>query len=63
MTSTSIQTTKIYNKNNNKLNIYNKIKTIHYINNNTNKNNNQNYIHFNFKNKTQINNQLTNYNH
>lgn len=58
----SAQTTEIYNKNNNKLDLYKKINTKHYFSSNNTNNNDTTYTHLGFKNETQINNQLTDFN-
>lgn len=59
--SASVQAAEVYNKDGNKLDIYGKVKAMHYISNNDNKDGDQSYIRFGFKGETQINDQLTGY--
>ncbi|WP_161525668.1 phosphoporin PhoE [Escherichia albertii] len=59
--SASVQAAEVYNKDGNKLDIYGKVKAMHYISDNDNKDGDQSYIRFGFKGETQINDQLTGY--
>ncbi len=59
--SASVQAAEIYNKDGNKLDVYGKVKAMHYMSDNDSKDGDQSYIRFGFKGETQINNQLTGY--
>ena len=50
-----------YNKDGNKLDVYGKVKAMHYMSDNDSKDGDQSYIRFGFKGETQINDQLTGY--
>lgn len=57
--SASVQAAEIYNKDGNKLDVYGKVKAMHYMSDNDSKDGDQSYIRFGFKGETQINDQLT----
>lgn len=59
--SASVQAAEVYNKNGNKLDVYGKVKAMHYISDNDAKDGDQTYVRFGFKGETQINDQLTGY--
>lgn len=59
--SASVQAAEIYNKDGNKLDVYGKVKAMHYMSDNDSKDGDQSYIRFGFKGETQINDQLTGY--
>lgn len=59
--SASVQAAEIYNKDGNKLDVYGKVKAMHYMSDNASKDGDQSYIRFGFKGETQINDQLTGY--
>lgn len=59
--SVSVQAAEIYNKDGNKLDVYGKVKAMHYMSDNDSKDGDQSYIRFGFKGETQINDQLTGY--
>ncbi|RPH21891.1 phosphoporin PhoE [Buttiauxella warmboldiae] len=59
--STSSQAAEIYNKDGNKLNVYGKVKAMHYLSDDNSKDGDQTYVRFGFKGETQINDQLTGY--
>ena len=59
--SASVQAAEIYNKDGNKLDVYGKVKAMHYMSDNDSKDGDQSYIRFGFKGETQINVQLTGY--
>lgn len=59
--SASVQAAEIYNKDGNKLDVYGKVKAMHYMSDNDSKDGDQSYIRFGFKGETQINYQLTGY--
>ncbi len=59
--SVSVQAAEIYNKDGNKLDVYGKVKAMHYMSDNDSKDGDQSYIRFGFKGETQINVQLTGY--
>ena len=61
MASASVQAAEIYNKDGNKLDVYGKVKAMHYMSDNASKDGDQSYIRFGFKGETQINDQLTGY--
>ncbi len=56
--SASVQAAEIY-KDGNKLDVYGKVKAMHYMSDNASKD--RDHIRFGFKGETQINNQLTGY--
>ncbi len=53
--SASVQAAEIYNKDGNKLDVYGKVKAMHYMSDNASKDGDQSYIRFGFKGETQIN--------
>ncbi len=57
----SSQAAEIYNKDGNKLNLYGKVKAMHYISDDASKDGDQTYVRFGFKGETQINDRLTGY--
>ena len=59
--SASVQAAEIYNKDGNKLDVYGKVKAMHYMSDNDSKDGDQSYIRFGFKGEAQINDQLTGY--
>lgn len=59
--SASTQAAEIYNKDGNKLNVYGKVKAMHYISDDATKDGDQTYVRFGFKGETQINDKLTGY--
>lgn len=59
--SASVQAAEVYNKNGNKLDVYGKVKAMHYISDDDAKDGDQTYVRFGFKGETQINDQLTGY--
>lgn len=59
--SASVQAAEVYNKDGNKLDVYGKVKAMHYMSDNDSKDGDQSYIRFGFKGETQINDQLTGY--
>ena len=61
VTSASVQAAEVYNKNGNKLDLYGKVKAMHYMTDYDSKDGDQSYIRLGFKGETQINDQLTGY--
>ncbi len=59
--SASVHAAEVYNKNGNKLDVYGKVKAMHYISDDDTKDGDQTYVRFGFKGETQINDQLTGY--
>ncbi|MBA3113673.1 phosphoporin PhoE [Salmonella enterica] len=59
--SASVHAAEVYNKNGNKLDVYGKVKAMHYISDYDSKDGDQSYVRFGFKGETQINDQLTGY--
>lgn len=59
--SASVQAAEVYNKNGNKLDVYGKVKAMHYFSDDDAKDGDQTYVRFGFKGETQINEQLTGY--
>lgn len=59
--SASVQAAEVYNKNGNKLDLYGKVKAMHYMTDYDSKDGDQSYIRLGFKGETQINDQLTGY--
>ena len=59
--STSVHAAEVYNKNGNKLDVYGKVKAMHYLSDDDAKDGDQTYVRFGFKGETQINDQLTGY--
>ncbi len=47
--SASVQAAEIYNKDGNKLDVYGKVKAMHYMSDNDSKDGDQSYIRFGFK--------------
>ncbi|MEO3992533.1 phosphoporin PhoE [Pseudocitrobacter cyperus] len=62
LTSVSaVQAAEVYNKNGNKLDVYGKVKAMHYISDYDSKDGDQTYVRFGIKGETQINEDLTGY--
>lgn len=59
--SASVHAAEVYNKNGNKLDVYGKVKAMHYMSDYDSKDGDQSYVRFGFKGETQINAQLTGY--
>lgn len=59
--SASVHAAEVYNKNGNKLDVYGKVKAMHYMSDYDSKDGDQSYVRFGFKGETQINDQLTGY--
>ena len=59
--STATQAAEVYNKNANKLDVYGKIKAMHYFSDYDSKDGDQTYVRFGIKGETQINDDLTGY--
>ncbi|ENT6824290.1 porin, partial [Enterobacter roggenkampii] len=59
--SASVHAAEVYNKDGNKLDVYGKVKAMHYISDDATKDGDQTYVRFGFKGETQINDQLTGY--
>jgi len=59
--SASVHAAEVYNKNGNKLDVYGKVKAMHYLSDDDTKDGDQTYVRFGFKGETQINDQLTGY--
>ena len=59
--STATQAAEVYNKNANKLDVYGKIKAMHYFSDYDSKDGDQTYVRFGIKGETQINEDLTGY--
>ncbi|HBX12964.1 MAG TPA: phosphoporin PhoE, partial [Leclercia adecarboxylata] len=59
--SSSVQAAEVFNKNGNKLDVYGKVKAMHYLSDDDAKDGDQTYVRFGFKGETQINEQLTGY--
>lgn len=59
--SASVQAAEVYNKNGNKLDLYGKVKAMHYMTDYDSKDGDQSYIRLGFKGETQINDELTGY--
>src|SRR5690606_1982732 len=57
--STSVHAAEAYNKNGNKLDVYGKVKAMHYLSDDDAKDGDQTYVRIGFKSETQINDQLT----
>ena len=57
--SASVQAAEVYNKNGNKLDLYGKVKAMHYMTDYDSKDGDQSYIRLGFKGETQINDELT----
>lgn len=57
--SSAAHAAEVYNKNSNKLDVYGKVKAMHYFSDNDSKDGDQTYVRFGFKGETQINDQLT----
>ena len=55
--SASVHAAEVYNKNGNKLDVYGKVKAMHYISDDDTKDGDQTYVRFGFKGETQINDQ------
>ena len=53
--SASVHAAEVYNKNGNKLDVYGKVKAMHYISDDDTKDGDQTYVRFGFKGETQIN--------
>lgn len=61
VTCTSAQAADIYNKNGNKLNLYGKVKAMHYMSDDAGNDGDKTYVRLGFKGETQVNDQLTGY--
>lgn len=59
--SSATQAAEVYNKDGNKLDVYGKVKAMHYISDYDSKDGDQTYVRFGIKGETQINDQLTGY--
>jgi outer membrane pore protein E len=59
--SSATQAAEVYNKNGNKLDVYGKVKAMHYISDYDSKDGDQTYVRFGIKGETQINDDLTGY--
>ncbi len=59
--SASVQAAEVYNKNGNKLDLYGKVKAMHYMTDYDSKDGDQSYVRLGFKGETQINDELTGY--
>ncbi len=57
--SASVHAAEVYNKNGNKLDVYGKVKAMHYFSDDTSNDGDKTYVRFGFKGETQINDQLT----
>ncbi|AMO50390.1 outer membrane pore protein E [Kosakonia oryzendophytica] len=57
--SASVHAAEVYNKNGNKLDVYGKVKAMHYFSDDTTNDGDKTYVRFGFKGETQINDQLT----
>ncbi len=60
-TASAVQAAEVYNKNGNKLDVYGKVKAMHYISDYDSKDGDQTYVRFGIKGETQINEDLTGY--
>ncbi|XNM66899.1 porin [Escherichia coli] len=59
--SSATQAAEVYNKNGNKLDVYGKVKAMHYMSDYDSKDGDQTYVRFGIKGETQINDELTGY--
>ena len=59
--SSAAQAAEVYNKNGNKLDLYGRVKAMHYMSDDTGSDGDKTYARFGFKGETQINDQLTGY--
>jgi outer membrane pore protein E len=59
--SSSAMAAEVYNKDGNKLDVYGKVKAMHYMSDDSGSDGDKTYIRFGFKGETQINDQLTGY--
>ncbi len=59
--SASVHAAEVYNKNGNKLDVYGKVKAMHYFSDDAATDGDKTYVRFGFKGETQINDQLTGY--
>ena len=59
--SSATQAAEVYNKNGNKLDVYGKVKAMHYMSDYDSKDGDQTYVRFGIKGETQINDDLTGY--
>ena len=57
--SSATQAAEVYNKNGNKLDVYGKVKAMHYMSDYDSKDGDQTYVRFGIKGETQINDDLT----
>ncbi|AHJ75093.1 phosphoporin PhoE [Kosakonia sacchari] len=57
--ASSVHAAEVYNKNGNKLDVYGKVKAMHYFSDDTTNDGDKTYVRFGFKGETQINDQLT----
>lgn len=59
--SSSAMAAEVYNKDGNKLDVYGKVKAMHYMSDDSSSDGDKTYVRFGFKGETQINDQLTGY--
>ncbi|ROP50089.1 outer membrane pore protein E [Enterobacter sp. BIGb0383] len=59
--SSAAQAAEVYNKNGNKLDLYGRVKAMHYMSDDKGNDGDQTYVRLGFKGETQINDQLTGY--
>ena len=59
--SSAAQAAEVYNKNGNKLDLYGRVKAMHYMSDDTGSDGDKTYVRLGFKGETQINDQLTGY--
>ena len=57
--ASSVHAAEVYNKNGNKLDVYGKVKAMHYFSDDNSNDGDKTYVRFGFKGETQINDQLT----
>jgi len=57
--SASVQSAELFNKNGNKLDVYGKVKAMHYFSDDNSNDGDKTYVRFGFKGETQINDQIT----
>lgn len=57
--TSSVHAAEVYNKNGNKLDVYGKVKAMHYFSDDTGNDGDKTYVRFGFKGETQINDYLT----
>ena len=59
--SSSAMAAEVYNKDGNKLDVYGKVKAMHYMSDDSSADGDKTYVRFGFKGETKINDQLTGY--